>query len=128
MFCRNNYFYIGTWTFREVKEVYTPKCVSIHFKDGKSRTNCVIHFNNTLAVVAAQLFAEYDKLDPRVKPLVLCLRHWARICDLDDQEKGFLPSHCYAIMVIHYLQEVKRFPSLHLIPRIPTDRMFASKF
>lgn len=111
-----------------MKEVYTPKCVSIHFEEEKSRTSCVVHFNNSSAVLAAQLFAEYDQMDARVKPLVLCFRHWARICDLDDQEKGFLPPHCYTIMVIHFLQRILDpvLPILHLIPRVGDD-LFASK-
>ncbi|CAL8149391.1 unnamed protein product [Orchesella dallaii] len=111
----------------KVREVYTPKCVSIHFEEEKTRAPCVIHFNNTSGVLAAQLFAEYDKIDPRVKPLVLCFRYWARVCDVDDQEKGFLPAHCFTIMVIMFLQRDKKIlPILHDIPRHPSNKLFAT--
>lgn len=62
--------------------MYTPKCVSIHFEEARNKNSplqCIVHFNNNSAVLVAQLFAEYDKIDPRVKPLVMAFRHLARV-------------------------------------------------
>ncbi|RVE73868.1 hypothetical protein OJAV_G00035550 [Oryzias javanicus] len=40
-------------------------------------------------------------------PLVLAFRYWARLCHIDCQAEGGIPSYCFALMVIFFLQQRK---------------------
>jgi len=56
--------------------------LQIKFTDVEANRNCSIQVNNVSGMLLAQLFLEYDKLDPRVRPLVVAFRHWARVSSM----------------------------------------------
>ncbi|CAI9571951.1 unnamed protein product [Staurois parvus] len=57
-----------------------------------------------------QLLAE---LEPSLITLVMAFRYWARLCHIDCQAEGGIPSYSFALMVVFFLQ--KRQP-----PILPT--------
>lgn len=71
--------------FRHVEESYSTKkpiiefdIVQIHAQREVIEKG-VIHFNNTSAVWLGRLFEEYDLISPRVRPIVIAFRYFARV-------------------------------------------------
>ena len=76
---------------------------------------CELSLNNHNAFQTSQLLADYCSVDPRVRCLGVCLRYWAKICKVDRQSEGTLPSHSFPILLIHFLQQEKKpiVPCIH---------------
>ena len=76
---------------------------------------CEISLNNHNAVQTSQILADYCSMDSRVRTLGICLRYWAKICKIDRQSDGTLPSHSFPILLIHFLQQEKNpiLPCIH---------------
>ena len=77
--------------------------------------HCEISLNNHNAYQASQLLTDYCLIDPRIRTLGVCLRYWARMCKIDRQSEGTLPSHAFPILLIHFLQQEKKpiVPCIH---------------
>ena len=43
-------------------------------------------------------------VDPRLRPLVMFVKHWAKFQNINDASQGTVSSYSLALMVIHYLQ------------------------
>ena len=118
--------------FRNVQNDFSAKIPVITFivlssnqtgsANGSSATSanflpmhCELSLNNHNAFQTSQLLADYCMIDPRVRTLGICLRFWARICKLDRQAEGTLPSHSFPILLIHFLQQEKKpiLPCIH---------------
>ena len=87
--------------------------------------HCELSLNNHNAFQTSQLLADYYSIDSRVKTLAVCIRHWAKICKVDRQLEGTLPSHAFPLMLIHFLQQEKKpvLPCIHdFLPQIHIDR------
>ncbi|KAH9362805.1 hypothetical protein HPB48_015232 [Haemaphysalis longicornis] len=87
----------------------------IRFTDVSSTLSCEISLNNSNSLKTSRLLEDYVSLDPRVQTLGVAFRFWANICGLDQQEKGTLPAHAFALMTVFFLQQCKPavLPVLH---------------
>ncbi|XP_077548761.1 terminal uridylyltransferase 4-like [Haemaphysalis longicornis] len=87
----------------------------IRFTDVSSPLSCEISLNNNNSLKTSRLLEDYVSLDPRVQTLGVAFRFWANICGLDQQEKGTLPAHAFALMTVFFLQQCKPavLPVLH---------------
>ena len=76
---------------------------------------CELSLNNHNAFQTSQLLADYCLIDPRVRSLGVSLRYWAKICKVDRQSEGTLPSHAFPILLVHFLQQEKNpiLPCMH---------------
>ena len=76
---------------------------------------CELSLNNHNAFQTSKILADYCLMDPRVRTLGICLRFWAKICKIDRQSDGTLPSHSFPILLIHFLQQDKNplIPCIH---------------
>ncbi|CAB1323973.1 unnamed protein product [Coregonus sp. 'balchen'] len=54
---------------------------------------------------------DVNRLEPRLVPLVLAFRLWAKLCHIDCQAEGGIPSYSFSLMVIFFLQQ-RREPIL----------------
>nr|4FHX_A Chain A, Poly(A) RNA polymerase protein cid1 [Schizosaccharomyces pombe 972h-] len=80
---------------------------------------CDIGFNNRLAIHNTLLLSSYTKLDARLKPMVLLVKHWAKRKQINSPYFGTLSSYGYVLMVLYYLIHVIKppvFPNLLLSP------------
>lgn len=95
---------------------------------------CKVTAGNDVACLTTNHLAALAKLEPRLVPLVLAFRHWARVgapplmtdallvelvqtpavlslplqlCHIDCQAEGGIPSYSFALMVIFFLQQRK---------------------
>jgi terminal uridylyltransferase len=89
---------------------------------------CDINFSADLALHNTLLLRCYSHCDPRVKPLVLFVKHWAHLRGINSPYRGTLSSYGYVLMVLHYLvniaepfvcpnlQGLYKEPPSHLLP------------
>lgn len=79
---------------------------------------CDITFPNSLALENTQLLRCYNLCDERVRPMVLCIKAWAKRRGINSPYHGTLSSYGYVLMALHYLINIADpavLPNLQLI-------------
>ncbi|KAK0111468.1 hypothetical protein ONS95_001824 [Cadophora gregata] len=79
---------------------------------------CDINFSAQLAIHNTQLLRCYSQSDPRVKLMILFIKHWAKVRGVNTPYRGTLSSYGYVLMVLHYLVNIAQpfvCPNLQLI-------------
>lgn len=86
---------------------------------------CDLNFSAQLALQNTHLLRCYSLTDDRVRPLVLFVKHWAKIRGINTPYRGTLSSYGYVLMVLHYLVNVAKpfvCPNLQLMaPPVDPD-------
>ncbi|KAG1146866.1 hypothetical protein G6F37_004482 [Rhizopus arrhizus] len=104
----------------EVTKIITNAKVPIaKVWDPKLKLACDFNINNTLALQNTKMIKTYVAIDPRVRPLILFIKHWARHRNIDDAaDGGTISTYTWICMVIHFLQtrQPPILPNLHGIP------------
>ncbi|ORY65506.1 uncharacterized protein BCR38DRAFT_457642 [Pseudomassariella vexata] len=67
---------------------------------------CDINFSAHLGFQNSLLLRCYSYTDSRVRPLVLFVKHWAKVRGINTPYRGTLSSYGYVLMVLHYLVNV----------------------
>ncbi|KAL8725880.1 MAG: hypothetical protein Q9166_007077 [cf. Caloplaca sp. 2 TL-2023] len=78
-------------------------------KDGVG-VQCDINFSNRLAIHNSHMLRCYSASDPRVRPMVLFIKAWAKRRNINSPYHGTLSSYGYVLMVLHYLVNVTKPP------------------
>lgn len=73
---------------------------------------CDINFSNPLAFHNTLLLRCYSHCDPRVRPMVLFVKAWAKRRLINSARNGTLSSYGYVLMVLHFLVNIARPPVL----------------
>jgi terminal uridylyltransferase len=85
---------------------------------------CDINFENPLGIHNTHMLRCYSLTDPRVRPIVLFVKSWAKRRKINSSYSGTLSSYGWVLMVIHYLVNVAQPPVCpnlqHYIPQ-PAD-------
>ncbi|XP_077988931.1 poly(A) RNA polymerase GLD2-like [Glandiceps talaboti] len=76
----------------------------LRFSDLRSGIDCDININNATGIRNTYLLQAYSKLDWRVSPLVMMIKHWASVHNINDASQSTLSSYTLALMVLNYLQ------------------------
>ncbi|KAH9439110.1 hypothetical protein MCOR02_002683 [Pyricularia oryzae] len=87
---------------------------------------CDINFSAHLALQNTLLLRCYSYVDPRVRPMVLFVKHWAKAHGINTPYRGTLSSYGYVLMVLHYLVNVAQpfvCPNLQQLARPPNPHM-----
>jgi terminal uridylyltransferase len=71
-----------------------------------------INFFNPLGMHNTHLLRCYSLCDPRVRPMVLFVKAWAKKRKINSSYSGTLSSYGYVLMVLHYLMNVTNPPVL----------------
>lgn len=85
---------------------------------------CDINFENPLGIHNTHLLRCYSLCDPRVRPMVLFVKSWAKCRKINSSYSGTLSSYGWVLMVLHYLVNVAMppvCPNLQLCYRPPAD-------
>ncbi|CAG8832290.1 31307_t:CDS:2, partial [Gigaspora margarita] len=101
-------------------ELATPKsdidiCITTKKNDGlidiydkksfrKLKFLCDINVNNKDALENTRLIKVYLEIDPRVRILVIIIRHWAKQRELGDAVNGTLSLYTWTCMILNFLQ------------------------
>lgn len=83
---------------------------------------CDINFSNTLALHNTLMLKCYSLCDPRVRPVILFVKAWAKRRKINSPYHGTLSSYGYVLMVLHYLVNIAN-PSI--APNLQTTRKAA---
>lgn len=86
---------------------------------------CDINFSNRLALHNSALLRCYSLCDPRVKPMVLFVKIWAKKRKINSPYHGTLSSYGYVLMVLHYLINVTNpsiLPNLQTAPQAMNNK------
>lgn len=78
----------------------------LEFPNSGIGVQCDINFSAQLAIHNTHLLRCYSLTDPRVRPLVLFVKHWAKVRGVNTSYRGTLSSYGYVLMVLHYLINV----------------------
>ncbi|OIW32496.1 hypothetical protein CONLIGDRAFT_572743 [Coniochaeta ligniaria NRRL 30616] len=101
----------------------------LEFPKTGAGVQCDVNFSAHLALHNTALLRCYSYTDPRVTPMVLFVKHWAKVRDINNPYRGTLSSYGYVLMVIHYLVNVVQpfvCPNLQLLappddPNMPPE-------
>ncbi|CAK6976408.1 terminal uridylyltransferase 4 isoform X3 [Scomber scombrus] len=94
--------------FSEVESDFHAKVPAVFCRDVSNGLMCKVSAGNDVACLTTNHLATLAKLEPRLVPLVLAFRYWARLCHIDCQAEGGIPSYSFALMVIFFLQQRKQ--------------------
>ncbi|KAL2761125.1 hypothetical protein ACRALDRAFT_2024980 [Sodiomyces alcalophilus JCM 7366] len=78
----------------------------LEFPKAGAGVQCDINFSAHLALHNTLLLRCYSHTDHRVRPLVLFVKHWAKMRGINTPYRGTLSSYGYVLMVLHYLVNV----------------------
>ncbi|SCV43435.1 related to caffeine-induced death protein 1 Cid1 [Fusarium fujikuroi] len=96
----------------------------LEFPKAGAGVQCDINFSAHLALHNTALLRCYSHTDPRVRPMVLFVKHWAKTRGINSGYRGTLSSYGYVLMVLHYLVNVAEpfvSPNLQqLAPPLPS--------
>ncbi|RIA96354.1 hypothetical protein C1645_678325, partial [Glomus cerebriforme] len=82
---------------------------------------CDINVNNTLALHNTRLIRNYVRIDPRVRPLAMVVKHWARRRVLNDAAKGgTISTYTWTCIILNFLQ-MRKPPILPVLHNLPHD-------
>ncbi|XP_029474683.1 terminal uridylyltransferase 4 isoform X2 [Rhinatrema bivittatum] len=93
--------------YSDVESDFHAKVPVVFCKDIKSGLTCKVSAGNDVACLTTDLLSAVGKLEPVLVPLVLAFRYWARLCHVDCQAEGGIPSYSFALMVMFFLQQRK---------------------
>jgi len=79
----------------------------VKFIEPETGIECDICVNNLLAVENTVMLRKYSEIDPRLKELVILVKHWSKCRGVNGAFKGTLSSYAYVIMAIHLLQTLQ---------------------
>jgi terminal uridylyltransferase len=111
-----------TFAVNQPRDRYKDK---LEFPKSGVGAQCDINFSAHLALQNTLLLRCYSHTDPRVRPMVLFIKHWAKVRGINSGYRGTLSSYGYVLMVLHYLVNVAQpfvCPNLQqLAPPPPPD-------
>ncbi|KAG7459159.1 terminal uridylyltransferase 4 isoform X1 [Solea senegalensis] len=93
--------------FSDVESDFHAKVPAVFCRDVGRGLMCKVSAGNDVACLTTNHLSALARLEPRLVPLVLAFRYWARLCHIDCQAEGGIPSYSLALMVIFFLQQRK---------------------
>ncbi|KAH6631708.1 hypothetical protein F5144DRAFT_229543 [Chaetomium tenue] len=99
---------------------------ALEFPKSGVGVQCDINFSAHLGVQNTLLLRCYSHCDPRVRPLILFVKHWAKVRRINSAYRGTLGSYGYVLMMLHYLVNVAQpfvCPNLQQLARPPDPNL-----
>ncbi|KAH8172611.1 cid1 family poly A polymerase domain-containing protein [Sarocladium implicatum] len=112
-----------TFAVNQPRDRYRDK---LEFPKTGVGAQCDINFSAHLALQNTLLLRCYSHADPRVRPMVLFIKHWAKVRGINSGYRGTLSSYGYVLMVLHYLVNVAKpfvCPNLQQLAPPPPPNM-----
>ncbi|KAI8611809.1 hypothetical protein BC830DRAFT_1050442, partial [Chytriomyces sp. MP71] len=101
---------------KEVFPVATAKVPIVKFFDPAHGLKADVNVGNALGIQNSAMIVEYMRLDGRVRDLILLVKHWAKMRELNDSAEGgghwTFSSYALTLMLLSYLQIQGVIPSL----------------
>lgn len=109
------------------RDAYNDK---LEFPKKGAGVQCDINFSAHLALQNTRLLRCYSHTDPRVRPLVLFVKYWAKVRGINTPYRGTLSSYGYVLMVLHFLVNVAKpfvCPNLQMLAPPPSGTFHAEQ-
>lgn len=93
------------YTHFEVKQfVPNARVPILKLWSPKYQVACDICVGSVHALLNTALLRYYGHIDPRVRPLVIAVKHWAKARGINDSVNGTLSSYAWTMLAIFFLQ------------------------
>ncbi|XP_071339545.1 terminal uridylyltransferase 7 isoform X1 [Trachinotus anak] len=93
--------------FVELEADFHARVPVVICKEKKSGLLCKVSAGNENAFQTTSYLSALASQERLLLPLVIGIRRWAQICEIDRAEEGGLPPYVFALMVIYFLQQRK---------------------
>ncbi|CAK6433907.1 unnamed protein product [Pipistrellus nathusii] len=94
-------------SFIDVNADFHARVPMVVCKEKKSGLICKVSAGNEHACLTTNHLSALGKLEPKLVPLVIAFRYWAKLCSIDRPEEGGLPPYVFALMTVFFLQQRK---------------------
>ncbi|XP_037706859.1 terminal uridylyltransferase 7 isoform X2 [Choloepus didactylus] len=94
-------------SFIDVDADFHARVPVVVCREKQSGLLCKVSAGNENACLTTNLLTALGKLEPKLVPLVIAFRYWAKLCSIDRPEEGGLPPYVFALMIIFFLQQRK---------------------
>ncbi|XP_051028780.1 terminal uridylyltransferase 7 [Acomys russatus] len=94
-------------SFIDVDADFHARVPVVVCRDKQSGLLCKVSAGNENACLTTKHLTALGKLEPRLVPLVIAFRYWAKLCSIDRPEEGGLPPYVFALMAVFFLQQRK---------------------
>ena len=89
----------------------------VKFVHAPSGISCDVSCNNTLGVSNSTLLRAFQEVDPRVRPLMMTVKFWAKTQRFVGSPESNLNSYALCLLVVFYLQRASILPSVETLQR-----------
>ncbi|KAJ3120638.1 hypothetical protein HK100_012706 [Physocladia obscura] len=101
---------------QKVYAVATAKVPIVKFYDPEFNLNVDVNVGNALGIENSRLIREYLELDVRIRDVIIIIKYWAKMRNLNDSaEGGTFSSYALTLMVINFMQILCHIPSLQAL-------------
>lgn len=100
-------FPLSSDSFIDVDADFHARVPVVVCRDKQSGLLCKVSAGNKNAWLTTKHLTALGKLEPRLVPLVIAFRYWAKLCSIDHPEEGGLPPYVFALMAVFFLQQRK---------------------
>ncbi|XP_071499153.1 poly(A) RNA polymerase, mitochondrial-like [Diadema antillarum] len=88
-----------------VTRILRARCPLVKFKHQATGLACDLTGDNRIALKSSEMLYIYGRLDPRVRPLVFMVRHWARLNGITHSNPGYwITNYPLTLLVLFFLQ------------------------
>ncbi|XP_054111128.1 terminal uridylyltransferase 7 isoform X4 [Callithrix jacchus] len=94
-------------SFVDVDADFHARVPVVVCREKQSGLLCKVSAGNENACLTTEHLTALGKLEPKLIPLVIAFRYWAKLCSIDRPEEGGLPPYVFALMTIFFLQQRK---------------------
>lgn len=94
-------------SFTDVDADFHARVPVVVCREKQSGLFCKVSAGNENACLTTKHLMALGKLEPRLVPLVIAFRYWAKLCSIDRPEEGGLPPYVFALMAVFFLQQRK---------------------
>jgi DNA polymerase sigma len=93
----------------------------LKFTVPSSGTKVDLAINNELPLHNTRLLKAYADIDPRVRQLIVFVKHWAKLRNINSAYHGTLSSYAWALLCIFVVQRAGIVPVLQLSSEVRLD-------
>ena len=91
-------------TFCDITLITTARVPVLNFTHRATSMQFDMCVDHVLPVHNSQLLRTYVLIDPRVRPLMVAIKFWAKRRSVKEPSNGGLSSYSFALLVIFFLQ------------------------
>ncbi|XP_069481819.1 terminal uridylyltransferase 7 isoform X2 [Ambystoma mexicanum] len=92
-------------SFIDVDTDFHARVPVVVCREKESGLLCKVSAGNESACLTTKYLAALGSLEPKLIPLVVSFRYWAKLCHIDSPEEGGLPPYVFALMTVFFLQQ-----------------------